>query len=481
MEKVIDDIDVKNKCQVFTPDKIVNKMLSCAQYNKELFGKKVLENSCGDGKILSKIVITYIESARKIQLSDEMIIRGLEQDIIAFEIDAELIKKCTATLTKIAARYGLKGIKWNITCDDFLKSNCNYKFDFIIGNPPYIAYPDLKKSIRKYVKENFKTCKKGKFDYCYAFIEKSYNLLSDSGVLVYIIPSNIFKNVFAYEIRSLIKNDLELIIEYPNEKVFQGVLVSPAIIKIQKGLTHNRLRHVLYNNGQEQEKEIMKSHLEKKWIFNTEDSLIGKRVGDYFLVSNSVATLLNDAFILEDCNFDNNFCYFGETKIEREIVKKAASPRSKKLNKNEHIIFPYYYDSNGLIKLYSEEQMTEHFPLALAYLRRNKTKLENRRSDKNTPWYGYGRSQALQNSNLEMILISSVISENTKAYLLSIDEIPYSGLYIIANGDFSLNKLLISLDSRAFKEYVKKVGICVNGKSMRITTADIKNFVFEVE
>lgn len=75
---------------------------------------------------------------------------------------------------------------------------------------------------------------KGKFDYSYAFIEKSYHWLSNDGILVYIIPSNIFKNVFASELRTLIKPDIEVIVDFPTDSVFKKVLVSPAIIKIVK-------------------------------------------------------------------------------------------------------------------------------------------------------------------------------------------------------------------------------------------------------
>ena len=480
MKTEINDVEFK-KCQIFTPDEIVEKMLVLAKYNDSLIGKKVLENSCGDGQILAKIVVSYIENARKELLPDEEIIKGLENDITAFDIDPEQVKNCQCKLSDIASLYGLNNIKWNIICEDFLKSKNLQKYDYIIGNPPYIAYPDLKETTRKYVKEHFKTCKKGKFDYCYAFIEKSYELLSEGGVMIYIIPSSIFKNVFAYEIRSLIKDELELIFDYPNEKVFKNVLVSPAIIKVKKGKKSYDLRYILNYNGKNKEKNINKSSLGEKWIFYSDYSSIGKRVGDYFRVSSSIATLLNEAFLISNCTFDNKFCYFNGTKIEKAIIKKAASPKNKKYEKEEYIIFPYYYDSKGFIKHYSESQMREKFPLTLAYLERNKKKLENRKADKNAAWYMYGRSQALQNSNKEMILISSVISDCTKAYMLSAEEIPYSGLYIIPTGNIPLNRLLVCLNTDAFIKHIQNVGICVNGKSRRITPKDIESFIFETE
>lgn len=58
--------------------------------------------------------------------------------------------------------------------EDYLKWEPDRKFDFIVGNPPYITYQELDEENRSYVRNNFITCEKGKFDYCYAFIEKVY-------------------------------------------------------------------------------------------------------------------------------------------------------------------------------------------------------------------------------------------------------------------------------------------------------------------
>ena len=126
---------------------------------------------------------------------------------------------------------------------------------------------------------------------------------------------------------------------------------------------------------------------------------------------------------------------------------------------------------------YSEQEMKEKYPCALQYLDNFRKKLDNRKADSSARWYEYGRSQALQNANKKMILISSVVSACTNAYLLSEDEIPYSGLYIIPTGDIPLSKLLLQLNSRAFITHISKVGVCVSGQSKRITPDDIESFV----
>lgn len=38
-----------NNCKIFTPDSYVTELLDIIGYNRELLGRSVLENSCGDG------------------------------------------------------------------------------------------------------------------------------------------------------------------------------------------------------------------------------------------------------------------------------------------------------------------------------------------------------------------------------------------------------------------------------------------------
>ena len=479
MVSVIDDPRIKEKCQIFTPVDIVAKMLDLSGYSNDVVGKTILENSCGNGEFLAEITERYIRDAISSGISLEGICKGLERDIVAYEIDKELISVCKNRLNSITLRYNISDIQWNIHCGSFLSKEVTGKYDYIIGNPPYIAYPDLPENERKELKSIFSTCKKGKFDYSYAFIEKSFDMLKTGGKLVYIIPSNIFKNVFAEELRKLIKGDLTTVIDFPQDKVFSGVLVSPAIIVVEKSIGSDHLSYTKVLGGKETANLISKEKLVGKWVFdalNTE----GRRVGKHFKVSNSIATLCNRVFVLKSGYFESNFYCIGEDKIESAILKKTTGPKSKrsKKEKEEYLIFPYRYDQNGILVHYTEEEMREYFPSAMQYLDNHRAELDARDTDESAAWFEYGRSQALQNPPQKMIIISSVISEDTKAYLLKGGEIPYAGLYITPTGKITLEYLLKKLNSKSFKEYISCVGVSVSGSSKRITTKDIENFAF---
>ena len=187
---------MNKKCQVFTPKDYVKKLLDSVGYVNNLYGKKILENSCGNGNILIEVVQRYINNSREHNKTNLEIERGLEEDVFGIEIDSEQYVDCLNNLNELLNKNGLKLINWNIINEDYLRWNTEKKFDFIIGNPPYISYAEIKKNELLYLKTNFKSCKKGKFDYCYAFIEKSINNLSENGKMSYLIPSSIFKTVF---------------------------------------------------------------------------------------------------------------------------------------------------------------------------------------------------------------------------------------------------------------------------------------------
>ena len=100
--------------QIFTPDKYVEDMLDRIGYVKNLVGKTVLENSCGQGNILVPIVNRYINDAKAQGLSNEYIAESLSQNIIGFEVDREQREKCIEQLDKTCSFHGIRNVLWNI-------------------------------------------------------------------------------------------------------------------------------------------------------------------------------------------------------------------------------------------------------------------------------------------------------------------------------------------------------------------------------
>lgn len=480
MAKKINVSETDRRCQVFTPENYVKELLDSVEYCNNILDKTILENSCGDGNILVEIVRRYVKEASKQGYSNKKIKSGLEKNIYGFEIDEKQWKKCILNLNAIVKIKGIENVKWRIYNEDYLKSKIDVYFDFIVGNPPYINYSDLSLEERKFIKETYESCKEGKFDYCYAFIEHSIKSLSSKGKMSYLIPSSIFKTVFGNRLRNFMNEHIYQIKDYTREKIFDEALVKSAIIVFDKNLTNKKVSYLDMSSNNKL--SILKSKMNGKWIFSNEFNNGNKRFGDYFKVSHVVATLLNEAFVINEENYNDIDDHYkiGDINIEKEIVMSTASPRTLRYEKKEKIIFPYKYDGNHLVR-FEEETFAELYPGAFVYLNQFKERLLKRKSDVSTKWFEYGRSQALIGINCKKLLISTIITDKVCIYKLAEECIPYGGMYISIkeeNQDYDLDFAKKILESENFMNYVRKIGINISGNSLRITSKDIENYRF---
>lgn len=455
------------RCQQFTPEDIAENMLDVLGYSDNLYGKKILENSCGKGDILKIIVERYIQDGKRRKYSEQKIKYGLENDIYGAEIKKETFDKCINVLNNVAAKYSIKNVSWNIKNSDILKNPFKISFDYIIGNPPYISYKNLDVKTREFIKSNFNSCKKGKPDYCYAFIESSVDNLKAGGRMIYLIPCSIFKNVFAEELRKMIKEHIISVFDYPNIKIFKDAITSSSIMLLEKNSTNKNIDYTNVTTGNQI--LINKITLGKKWIFdNSEIQGGGILFEEMFNASMVIATQCNSVYVIDDQKRQ-------ELEIESDILRIAVSPRNKAYPQKEYIIFPYQFVKNKL-KHYSEDEFKKRFPHTYDYLNNNREKLDARKADKSAKWFEYGRSQAIQHMNKPKLLVSIVATEKVSTYMLSRHEIPYAGIYITAKDGYDLKTARDIIQSQSFYEYIHKIGTSASGKSVRITAKDINSF-----
>lgn len=470
-----------SNCQIPTPQKYVQQMLDYVDYSKKLYGKKVLENSCGEGNILLEVVKRYIESAKSEKHSAEEIKNGLNKDIEAYEIDKECIEKCKNRLNKLAASYGIEGIEWNIKNNDFLKEDVQNRYDFIIGNPPYITYHDMDDSQREFLKKSFSTCNNGRFDYCYAFIEASLKTLKNRGKMVYLVPCSIMTNKFAGDLRVKLSKYITEIYDYRTIKIFSQALTSSVIIVCENLTNKSDLKYHLVKENTIFEIE-RKKLTDAKWSVTRDDNNIGVKFSDFFEVKNSVATLLNEAFIFKEYERRDDYYIIDEYKIEEELVKDAASIKSLSRGENSYkIIFPYRIE-DGKRKDYSESEFEDRFPGAVRYLKQFKDKLKKRKKDKNTLWFQYGRSQAITSVTGNKLIIPMVITKEVHVYEVGENAVPYAGYFIKCreNSRLGLQDAKKILESKDFYDYVKICGTPTTATSYRISVNDIKKYKINI-
>ena len=469
------------RCQISTPIREVNRLLDVCGYNVDIFDKKVAENSCGEGNILKEIVTRYITAGLESEKSNDEIKIGLESNIFGYEIQQEKLDNCRINLDYIASSYNIRNVKWNLVCCDYLSVKNENKFDFVIGNPPYISYKNLSLEERRYIKKHYETCKQGKFDIYYAFLEAGIKSIKPDGKMVYLVPSNMFKCTFGKQIREFIKFFLTDIYDYKTKKIFDK-LTNSVILSISKSGNEG---YINYHDLKDKiDFRIPTKELKNKWIFrqlnseNIDANIEYLRFGDYFHAQITIATLLNKAFILKDFKEEKEFVINKDYKIEKELVRKSVNPRLLKIESEEKIIFPYYYKESKFFR-YSLEEFNNKFPFGKEYLLVFKEDLDKRNSHANTEWFEYGRAQALKKLDECKLLISILITKEVNTYILDKETIPTSGIFITKLKDYDLKIAQKILHSKAFMDYVKNIGIICNGKSYKITPNDINEFMFD--
>ena len=478
MVTVSKDMIIK-KCQEFSPKDAVEQLLACVGYQNDIYEKKVLENSFGEGNILVGVISRYIKQGNEKGLSAAQINAGLSKNIYGYEIDESLFDSCITRLNKLTVEAGIGIVDWhNLLHADYLSADCQCKFDFIIGNPPYIDYRSIHALLRDSLKERFMSCNEGKFDFCYPFIEKSITDLADRGRMAMLVPANIYKNKFARNLRHIIKEGLISITTFPSKKLFNpSVLTSSSILVYENGNKKDSFVYTDDTNGISY-KMNLSDLSDEKWIFSSNVPIIGNtatKFGDWFSVSMVVATLYNKAFIVtEEIAKTEN--------LEEELIHPAISPHSVKCNMREQIIFPYLCDEAEKLVRIPETEFAVRYPNVTRHLLKFEDKLKNRKSDKNAHWFEYGRSQAITHMNQKKLVISTVISGSVKVYKVDKSTIPYSGIMITQKtDDHDLVEAEKLLTSDLFLEYAKLVGVTVNNGSLRLSSKDVSDFVVNCE
>jgi adenine-specific DNA-methyltransferase len=151
--------------QIFTPDYVAEFMVkNCIKFIKRKRSNtsedfKVLEPSVGEG-----IFLKYLKN-------------NSFSNICAYEMDLSLKDTLLDSFPTIRFKF-----------DNFLSSKASEKFDFIIGNPPYLGQNYNAEIFQEYVK-NYPICAKyfvGNMDLFYFFIHLGIEKLVPGGILSYI-------------------------------------------------------------------------------------------------------------------------------------------------------------------------------------------------------------------------------------------------------------------------------------------------------
>lgn len=365
---------------------------------------------------------------------------------------------------------------WGAIIPDFLG------FDAVVGNPPYVTAAKMDDGTRTLL-DNWRVCASGKADLYIPFFQIAIELLNNSGVLGYITVSNFYRSLNGKALREYFaERTLDIsIVDFGSEQVFKGCSTYTCLFfanKQQEGIVRyvrtssHRVQNVEeldfiatnYDRLDSSKGWIIKDNWINRIIRKIEE--IGTPLGDKATISNGIATLKNELFVLNVVGETDQY-YFHEYEgidypIERSVCRQIVKPSSMDANVPvaEQIgLIIYPYETKGReAKCYDDERMQKMFPYTLDYLRKVKAILDNRDKKKKEyeKWYAYGRRQAI---NLPGYRLFMPYIADKPTFMLSDIEglLYYNGFALISNNIRQLVRLKKILNTNIFWFYVTNI------------------------
>ena len=461
---------VKTRGKIYTPNYIVKNVCDLANYTIGKINKKhVIDNSCGDGAFLIEIVERYINdffiySNDLIELK-----RQIETYIHGIELDEAECKICCRNLNDVCESYGLFNVKFDVVCNNTLNIFENYKdkMDFVLGNPPYVRVHNFGNNYDQLKSFNFS--QGGMTDLYLIFYEIGIKMLNKNGRLSYIAPSSFFTSLAGKNFREWIisSNKVESVCDLKHFQPFNATTYT-AIITIDNSKKSEAVYYYEYDAHALKTIliSLIMNHnflINGNFYFATElvlselkEILTFIPFGSNVFVKNGFATLADKVFI-------GNFDF--ESKYIIDILKISTSQWYK-------AIFPY--NKHG--KLISLDDLEKDKNL-YEYLLSKKEMLLRRDIDYSSSWFGYGRTQAINDMVYDRIAINTLFktTKDIKLNFLPAGVGAYSGLYIISN--FSYEQIKEAVISEKFLRYISLLGKYKSGGYYTCSSKDVKQYL----
>jgi len=208
---------VKERGAIFTRRETVDFILDLAGYtaDKPLHQFRLLEPSLGNGAFLFPAVERLIESYRRHSSDLSRVVQDLSCAVTAVEVHEESMDASSAILIESLVLAGvsqgdaeLLAERW-IVSGDFLLAGFTTKFNFVVGNPPYVRQELIPDYLMAEYRSRYVTIY-DRADLYVPFIERSLDLLEEGGTLSFICADRWMKNRYGGPLRALVARGYHL-------------------------------------------------------------------------------------------------------------------------------------------------------------------------------------------------------------------------------------------------------------------------------
>ena len=459
-EKYLPGKERKRLGEFYTPTEVIDYILTSVgyTYSYDIETKELLDPACGSGgflvratrRLMSKYLMKFGKTDKR-ELRDPMnwkeivsrlssdeakiILEAIQEHIYGLDInpfachiaEMNLLFQIIDLYQKVADKhpdYKLKRFKiyrtdslkkpaqkeiWDYSYSAFLEEQeeinaiKNKKFDFVVGNPPYIRVQFIDERAKKYYKQNYHSAT-GKFDIFVLFIESGLNWLKPSGKLGFITSNRYIQANYGKRIRKYILDNSRILtyIDFGDSGVFKDVTNYPSILILDKNINvksrakiiqvlkdkEKILLHIWNNFKQKEYSDnfikifgVNQDNLsENVWQFVPEESriLVEKLEASgvqfnkiYDVASDGVQTSANNVYVITEDTVEEN-------RLEKGLIKPVISGENIKrwfiIKPQKYLIYPHEKEGKAI----DETILKNDYSNIYQYLKHFKHQLERR-------------------------------------------------------------------------------------------------------
>ncbi|EAA9319076.1 N-6 DNA methylase [Salmonella enterica subsp. enterica] len=478
---------------IFTRPEVVEFILDLSGYTDDipLHKMRFLEPSFGQGDFLLPAIRRLIK-AWSTSASHDSAFDDLKEAIYAVELHYETYTTTFASVVALLIDNGFEestaeqlANKWLIR-GDFLLISIKDKFDFIVGNPPYVRQELIPAPLLREYRRLYMTMF-DRADIYVPFIERSLSLLAQGGSLGFICSDRWMKNKYGGPLRQLISQHfhLKIYVDMTDAAAFHiNVTTYPAITIIDNAIpSKTRIAHTptiaknilaklttslrspkLPENSDAGIREIVNvTNGTEPWLLESADqiALIRRLEKDFPLLEDTgckvgigVATGADKVFIGSDEMLDVE----SDRKIPLAMTKDIVTGKVQWLGR--YVINPFT-DNGQLVNL-------NQYPRLKKYLEKYRNIISNRHCARKSPerWYRTIDRITPSLAKEKKLLIpdikgkGNIVFESGELY-------PHHNLYYITSTEWDLRALQAVLLSSISKLFIATYSTKMRGGYLR--------------
>lgn len=407
-----------------TPATIVDLMVDKLFVEKQPTGRtRLLDPGCGEGEFIAGVV-RWCENHR----CDVPRIVGIEAE---------------PTRASVAAARFCQLPSVEIRNADFLHP-MDERFDYVVGNPPYVPITDLNVVERDTYRKAYSTAS-GRFDLYLLFFEQSLRLLKPEGRLVFITPEKFLYVDTARPLREILNRSHVEELDFLDEQTFGDLVTYPLVTTVTAGVS-SRLTSVVHRDRRVTKIRIAGSGSWLPIVLGSEHGPSTSTLADACIrISCGVATGADGIYVVRDSELPDALRPFAYPTISGRQISEGMS-----LHTRSSMLVPY--DESG--SLLPEWQLGE----LGNYLSEDSrsAKLRARTCTAHKPWYAFHENPPM----LEILRPKLICKDITATPFFIPDHegtvIPrHSAYYIVPRDPSSINELASYLSSPLVRDWLQ--------------------------